>query len=127
MFIIDQWAERHISEAQKKGAFDDLPGRGKPLHLEDNLCVPQELRAVYHVLANAGYLPPELMDRKEAITLSAIMREIAIDDPDYESISKRLRLLELRLQQAGIDTQFLRGSYRSSLSARIGRLESDDE
>lgn len=91
------------------------------------MCVPQELRAVYHVLANAGYLPPELMDRKEAITLSAIMREIAIDDPDYESISKRLRLLELRLQQAGIDTQFLRGSYRSALSARIGRLESDDE
>ncbi|WP_410451360.1 DnaJ family domain-containing protein [Lonsdalea quercina] len=67
------------------------------------------------------------MDRKEAITLSAIMRENAIDDPDYESISKRLRLLELRLQQAGIDTQFSRGSYRSALRARIGRLESDDE
>ncbi|MFP1930433.1 DUF1992 domain-containing protein [Lonsdalea quercina] len=127
MFIIDEWAERHISEAQKKGAFDDLPGRGKPLHLEDNSCVPEELRAVYHVLANAGYLPPELMDRKEAITLSAMMQEIANDHPDYESMSKRLTLLELRLQQAGIDTQFLRGRYRSVLSARIGRLESDNE
>ncbi|MFP1744438.1 DUF1992 domain-containing protein [Lonsdalea quercina] len=127
MFIIDEWAERHISEAQKKGAFDDLPGRGKPLHLEDNSCVPEELRAVYHVLANAGYLPPELMDRKEAITLSAMMQEIANDHPDYESMSKRLTLLELRLQQASVDTQFLRGRYRSALSARIGRLESDDE
>lgn len=125
MFIIDEWAERHINEAQKKGVFDNLPGSGEPLHLDDNSFVPEELRAVYHVLKNAGYLPPELMDRKEAITLSALMQEIALDHPDYELISKRLKLLELRLQQAGIDTQFLRGSYRTAVNARISRMEGD--
>ncbi|OSN03942.1 DUF1992 domain-containing protein [Lonsdalea iberica] len=126
MFIIDAWAERHISEAQKKGVFDDLPGQGKPLQLEDNSCVPEELRAVYHVLANAGYLPPELTDRKEAITLAEMMQEIANDHPDYKSMSNRLKLLELRLQQAGISTEFLRGSYCSALSARIGGPKSDN-
>lgn len=125
MFIIDEWAERHITEAQKKGVFDNLPGSGEPLHLDDNSFVPEELRAVYHVLKNAGYLPPELMDRKEAITLSALMQEIALDHPDYELISKRLELLELRLQQAGIDTEFLRGSYRTAMNARISRMEGD--
>lgn len=125
MFIIDEWAERHITEAQKKGVFDNLPGSGEPLHLDDNSFVPEELRAVYHVLKNAGYLPPELMDRKEAITLSALMQEIALDHPDYELISKRLKLLELRLQQAGIDTEFLRGSYRTAVNARISRMEGE--
>ncbi|WP_304163187.1 DUF1992 domain-containing protein [Lonsdalea britannica] len=125
MFIIDEWAERHITEAQKKGVFENLPGSGEPLHLDDNSFVPEELRAVYHVLKNAGYLPPELMDRKEAITLSALMQEIALDHPDYELISKRLKLLELRLQQAGIDTEFLRGSYRTAMNARISRMEGD--
>ena len=125
MFIIDEWAERHITEAQKKGVFDNLPGSGEPLHLDDNSFVPEELRAVYRVLKNAGYLPPELMDRKEAITLSALMQEIALDHPDYDSFSKRLKLLELRLQQAGIDTEFLRGSYRAAMNARISRMEGD--
>ncbi|OSN03596.1 hypothetical protein AU510_14200 [Lonsdalea britannica] len=125
MFIIDEWAERHIREAQKKGTFDNLPGSGEPLHLDDTTFVPEELRTVYHLLKNAGYLPPELMDRKEAITLSAMMQEIALDHPDYESISKRLILLELRLQQAGVNTEFLRGSYRTAMSNRIGRIEGD--
>lgn len=125
MFIIDEWAERHISEAQKKGVFDNLPGSGEPLHLEDNSFVPEELRAVYHMLKNAGYLPPELADHKEAMTLSAMMQEISVDHSDYESISKRLRLLELRLQQVGIDTEFLRGHYRSAVNIRIGRIEGD--
>ncbi len=25
MWLLDQWAERHISEAQAKGEFDNLP------------------------------------------------------------------------------------------------------
>ncbi|HIE7823892.1 TPA: DnaJ family domain-containing protein, partial [Salmonella enterica] len=26
MWLLDQWAERHIIEAQRKGEFDNLPG-----------------------------------------------------------------------------------------------------
>ncbi len=28
MFLSDQWAERHILDAQSKGEFDNLPGAG---------------------------------------------------------------------------------------------------
>ncbi len=57
MWLLDQWAERHIIEAQRKGEFDNLHGRGEPLILDDDSHVPAELRAGYRLLKNAGCLP----------------------------------------------------------------------
>ena len=37
-----------------------LPGKGKPLELEDLSWVPEDLRIGYHVLKNAHVLPPEV-------------------------------------------------------------------
>ena len=67
MWLLDQWAERHIAEAQAKGEFDNLVGSGEPLILDDDSHVPPELRAGYRLLKNAGCLPPELEHRREAI------------------------------------------------------------
>ena len=50
MGLLDQWAERHILDAQDKGEFDNLPGQGQPLTLEDDRAVPAELRAGYRLL-----------------------------------------------------------------------------
>ena len=47
MWLLDQWAERHIAEAQAKGEFDNLVGSGEPLILDDDSHVPPELRAGY--------------------------------------------------------------------------------
>lgn len=57
MWLLDQWAERHILDAQTKGEFDNLPGSGEPLTLDDDSHVPAELRAGYRLLKNAGCLP----------------------------------------------------------------------
>ena len=57
MWLLDQWAERHIIDAQSKGEFDNLPGTGEPLTLDDDSHVPPELRAGYRLLKNAGCLP----------------------------------------------------------------------
>ncbi|EQU10385.1 hypothetical protein G849_03524 [Escherichia coli HVH 197 (4-4466217)] len=54
MWLLDQWAERHIAEAQAKGEFDNLVGSGEPLILDDDSHVPPELRAGYRLLKNAG-------------------------------------------------------------------------
>ena len=56
MWLLDQWAERHILDAQTKGEFDNLPGSGEPLTLDDDSHVPAELRAGYRLLKNAGCL-----------------------------------------------------------------------
>ena len=65
MSLIQKLAEEKIRTAIDRGDLDDLPGHGKPLELDDNTTVPEELRAAYRLLKNSGYLPPELELRKE--------------------------------------------------------------
>ena len=120
MWLLDQWAERHIRDAQQQGEFDHLPGTGAPLRLDDDAHVPAELRAGYRLLKNAGCLPPELAQRKEALALADLLKTVQQDHPDYQELSRRLTLLELQLRQAGLSTEFLRGEYADRLMKKIG-------
>ena len=119
MWLLDQWAERHITDALRRGEFDNLPGQGEPLVLDDDSAVPEELRSGYRLLKNAGCLPPELEQRKEAIALAALLKGIRREEVRYQELSRRLTLLELKLQQAGINTDFLRGDYAEKLMQKI--------
>lgn len=119
MWLLDQWAERYILDAQKKGEFENLPGSGEPMILDDDSHIPVELRAGYRLLKNAGCLPPELEQRKEAIQLLDLLKSIQRDDPQYQEVSRRLSLLELKLRQAGLSTEFLRGEYAEKLLHKI--------
>ncbi len=119
MWLLDQWVERHISDAQRKGEFDNLPGSGKPLVLEDDSHIAPELRAGYRLLKNAGCLPPELEQRREAVELADLLKSVRKDDPRHCELSRRLTLLELKLRQAGMSTGFLRGEYCERLMQRI--------
>lgn len=53
---LDTFAEERIRNAQKDGVFENLPGEGMPLHLDDDLLVPEALRAVYRILKNSGFV-----------------------------------------------------------------------
>lgn len=119
MWLLDQWAERHILDAQQKGEFDNLPGRGEPLMLEDDSHIPPELRAGYRLLKNAGCLPPELEYRKEAVALVDLLHTIQPDHPQHHELQRRLALIELKLRQAGLSTDFLRGEYATKLLHKI--------
>jgi len=55
MLALELLAERKIAEAIERGELDGLPGAGKPLDLEDDPLVPEELRMAYRILRNAGY------------------------------------------------------------------------
>ncbi len=68
MRYIDKLAEPRMQEAVGRGEFDNLPGTGKPLALDDDTFVPPELRVAYRVLQNAGYLSrTSNCDRKSPI------------------------------------------------------------
>jgi Domain of unknown function (DUF1992) len=61
-----RWVERQIREAAERGAFDNLPGAGKPIadldKPHDELWwIKQKLRR-----ENLSYLPPTIALRKEA-------------------------------------------------------------
>jgi hypothetical protein len=52
--------EEKIREAQERGDFDDLPGRGKPLDHSQYFSAPEELRVAHHLLRNAGFVPEQV-------------------------------------------------------------------
>ncbi len=80
MQTLDAIAERRIREAQERGEFDDLPGAGAPLALDDDALVPEDLRAAYRILKNSGFLPPELQVYGEIREVEQLLQRVADDD-----------------------------------------------
>jgi hypothetical protein len=91
--ILARVAEQRILEALEKGEFEKLEGAGKPFVFEDETFVPEDLRAAYRVLKNAGCIPPELEIRKEIVTLKDLINTI---DDDKERL-KKIRELNFKL------------------------------
>ncbi|MBW1991346.1 MAG: DUF1992 domain-containing protein [Deltaproteobacteria bacterium] len=89
MDFFQKIAENRILEAIEAGAFDDLPGKGKPLKLEDDSHVPPELRLAYKILKMADCLPPELELRKEIVRLQDLVAAM----PDEAEKLRHLRRL----------------------------------
>lgn len=110
MWLIDQWAERHIQEALQAGDLDNLPGQGSPLCLEDDSQVPADLRTGYRLLKNAGCLPAELQLRRDALDIMDLLNAVGDSGDEANALRKKLRLLEMKLQQHGLSTEFLRDS-----------------
>ena len=79
MSILDLLADRRIAEAVAEGKLDNLPGKGKPLKLEeDNPHTPREFRALFRLLKQAGVVPGWVQQAKDLVTLDAeIEREQA--------------------------------------------------
>ena len=57
--------EEHIRRAMQEGQFDNLPGKGKPLHLDDNPFEDPEWRLAHHVLQSSGFTLPWIEKRRE--------------------------------------------------------------
>ncbi|HEY1233151.1 MAG TPA: DnaJ family domain-containing protein [Candidatus Binatia bacterium] len=89
-------AEQRILEAQRKGAFDNLPGKGKPLELEDLSWVPEDLRIGYHVLKNAHVLPPEVELLKDIHSLEDLLKHVE-EEGERRSLAKSIQWKMIRL------------------------------
>lgn len=92
MDILATIAERKIQEAMAKGAFSNLPGKGKPLPEEDLSSVPAELRMAYKVLKNAGFVPEEVQLRNDIVNLRNLLTTLE------QSPEKERRLKELNFK-----------------------------
>jgi len=97
MDIFATIAEQRIRDAQKRGDFDNLPGKGRPLVLEDDSRVPEELRMAYKLLRNAGYVPPEIAQRKEVESLLDLL-ETCEDEHKKVRQMRKLDALLFRMQ-----------------------------
>lgn len=57
--------DKQIREAMERGDFDNLRGKGKPLNLERDPGVPEDMELAFNLLKNAGYAPAWIETRKE--------------------------------------------------------------
>jgi len=96
--VFQRLAEQRIQEAMKRGEFDNLPGKGKPLELEDLSHVPEELRLAYKILKNAGFLPPEVELLREIRTVEDLIEHMEDEEHRYRQI-RRLNYLIMKLNQ----------------------------
>lgn len=91
--MLDLIAERRIAEAVARGELDNLPGQGRPLDLDDDALVPEDLRLAYRILKNAGFVPPEV----QALNEIAELERIAGAD---SKAARKLALLRARIESA---------------------------
>jgi hypothetical protein len=95
MDFIQRIAEDRIRAAQEEGEFDNLPGNGKPLPLEDESGIPEDMRLAFKILKNAGCLPVEMELRKEVYNIRQLLNA-AIDEKTRKELRRELNFLLLR-------------------------------
>jgi hypothetical protein len=91
-------AEERIRQSVKNGDFDELPGKGKPLQLEDLSGVPEDLRIGYKILKNAGMLPEEIQLKKDMLTLEDLIA-CCKDEKERKKLEEKLNEKTLRFHQ----------------------------
>src|ERR1051325_1300829 len=91
-------AELRIRDAMARGAFDTLPGAGKPLDLEEYFAVPEEMRMAYSILKSANCPPAEVQMLKEI----ARLREEIAATPDAAKRRTLQRVLAYRQAEVAI-------------------------
>jgi hypothetical protein len=122
MSFFQRVVEERILEAQRAGAFDNLPGKGKPLRFDDESWVPEDLRVAYRVLKNAHVLPPEAELLKEIHTLEDLLKYV--EDPDErralaKSIQWKIIHLDI-LKRRSFSLETVR-QYGGKLARRFSR------
>ena len=95
-------AERRIAQAVADGSLQTVneKWRGRPLELEDDRFVPADLKMAYKILKNGGYVPQEILDRREVQRLEDL---IAACEDEHERLRqmKKLNVLLMKMDMAG--------------------------
>jgi hypothetical protein len=100
--IFDKIADERIRQSMERGEFDELPGKGKPLEIEEDSHIPADLRISYKILKNANCLPPELEIRKEIVTTEELLSGIQDTQEKYRQMQKlNYLILKLNMTRKG--------------------------
>ncbi|GAB6888776.1 DUF1992 domain-containing protein [Desulfothermus okinawensis JCM 13304] len=98
--VLEMIAEKKIKEAMENGEFDSLEGKGKPIRLDDDSHIPPEYRLAYRILKNAGYIHPEIEQRKEVENICSMLEECEDEQEVYRKVQKlNLIVSKINLQR----------------------------
>lgn len=85
------WIENRIQEAQARGEFDNLPGKGKPLPEQRNPFLAGDKQLAFDLLRNSGHTLPWIADGKDIERrIAAARRRFKFEHDAYQ----RQRALE---------------------------------
>ena len=89
-------AEQKIAQAMQERDLNSPKWKGRPLPLEDDRFVPDDLKMAYKILKNSGFLPPEIEERKEIKRLEDL---IATSKDELERLRqmKKLNVLLMKI------------------------------
>jgi len=90
----DKLVESMIKEAQERGEFDNLPGKGKSIDLTAYFETPEDVRVAYSVLKNANITSRETDLLKGIAELRQIVARVANEEKKKE-IQKEIEKKQL--------------------------------
>ena len=96
--MLDFLVEQRLEEAVSRGELANLPGEGRPLELDDDALVPEDLRAGYRVLKNAGFVPPQVESLTEIAQLENLVHSGCEDAAARSKALRKLALLRTRIE-----------------------------
>ena len=89
-------AERRIAQAIEDGTLRTDSWKNKPLPLDDDSFVPNDLKMAYKILKNSGFVPPEVETRKEIQKLEDLISQTE-DEHQRLRQMKKLNVLLMKL------------------------------
>jgi len=125
--MLDAQVEQRILQAINRGEFEDLPGSGKLLDLEDDRLIPEELRLAHRILKNAGYVPKEIQLFNQLAQLE--MQCVERDEVGEAAALKKIRIIRDQIEASNSRLSVLlrdRSEYVSRLIKRVSKPESQD-
>ncbi|GIN74602.1 hypothetical protein J14TS2_50770 [Bacillus sp. J14TS2] len=85
----ERMTEEKIRKAYEEGAFDHLPGAGKPLPPDSLQGIPDDLKMAYRMMKNAGFSPDEMNVKKEIMSIEDLIRH-SEDKMEKDELKKEL-------------------------------------
>jgi hypothetical protein len=79
VMAFEKLVEEKIREAMVRGEFNNLPGKGRALNLEEYFKTPEDIRMTNSILKNAGIVPREV---ELLVEIESLRERLAnLDDP----------------------------------------------
>ena len=107
--------ERQLEEAARKGAFDNLPGAGRPIDLSENPWVAAEWRLAIKVLKDNRVVPEFVERRKEIEAIRAEMVRLKVARSRalfHAQVERLVAAVEGLNRSLARENQFVRGSLQ---------------
>ena len=86
----DKLVEEKIKEAQARGKFDNLPGKGKLIDLSAYFETPEDVRLAQSVLKNGGFTSREVDLLNEIAALKETL-VAGVEDTKKQEIQKQIQ------------------------------------